>query len=124
MQLEMVYTGACPDGFRRRCREARRGGKGRGYRLAGYTLAGLVPSLIEEDSDGDLAQKLDELSQLVWRWTEGPDAGPIPDDAGVLAWLDRELPRCLALIPKGCRQPFLRGFYACILEQAQGTRHA
>jgi hypothetical protein len=117
MQLEMSYAGPCPDAFRKRCREARRGGKGGGYRLAGYTLAGLVGDLIECDSAQERAAKLDELARLIWRWSEGPDSGPVPDDDGVLAWFERELPRCLALVPRGSRHQFLRGVYAHAFER-------
>ncbi len=124
MQLEMAYTGVCPDVFRRRCREARRGGKGRGYRLAGYTLAGLIPGLIESESAEAHANKLGELSRFIWRWSEGPDAGPVPDDDGVLAWFERELPRCLALVPKGSRRQFLRGVYEFLLERGRDARMA
>ena len=117
MQLEMAYRGACPEVFQRRCREASRGGKGRGYKLAGNCLAGLVPTLIDADSDSERAAKLEELSRLIWRWSEGADAGPVPDDDGVLDWFERELPRCIALVPKGSRPQFLRGVYEHMFEE-------
>lgn len=119
MQLELAYRGACPEAFEHRCREAARGGKGRGYKLAGYTLAGLVPTVIDADSVEERATKLDELSRLIWRWSDGANAGPTPDDEGVLAWFDCELPRCMSLVPKSGRRQFLRGVYAYVIQDGR-----
>jgi hypothetical protein len=45
---------------------------------------------------------------------EGPKEAE--DDEGVLAWFDRELPRCMALMPRRRRPQFLKGVYAMFEE--------
>jgi len=96
-------SGACPSYFRALCRTATDGTTG-GYRHVGHQFIGGVASIIEGDDD-DLA-KLDELAARVLA----------RDDAGTLAWFDRELPRCMALIPARRRHQFLAGVYAGVDE--------
>jgi hypothetical protein len=61
-------------------------------------LGGLTHSEIEED---EWAERLEELSTLIWQGS----------DEDVLAWFDRWLPRCKALVPRRRRQSFLKGVY-------------
>jgi hypothetical protein len=93
--------GACPTFFVAQCHEARRGG-GLGYRDAGWTLlrsiAGLCDYHVEEE---EWARRLDELAALL-------DAG---DEGGVWEWLQREVPRCMALVPARRRGQFLAGVF-------------
>jgi hypothetical protein len=93
-------SGALPTFFRATCMEAQRGGD-RGYDWAGYTLFGAAAGLIEWRSHKKLQETFEELK----------DAIEQGDDAAVLEWFDRELPRCMALIPKRRRGTFLRGVY-------------
>jgi hypothetical protein len=93
-------SGACPTFFKAICQEARRGGE-LGYDWAGRNLLRKAASLISWDTVDQLKAKEAELSGLVWS----------RDDTGVLAWFDRELPRCMALIPRRRRKQFLLGIY-------------
>jgi hypothetical protein len=95
--------GACPSYFLAGCHEAARGGAD-GYAAAGHELMRHVGREINDG--GDLEAKLDELRDLV-------GAG---NDAGVLAWFDREVPRCMALVPRRRRHQFLKGAYAMFEE--------
>jgi hypothetical protein len=94
--------GACPTFFVAACTEAGRGGAS-GYRQAAWHLTGSLMSLKDYSlSDEEWHARLDRLEQLI-------DAG---DDDGVLAWFERELPRCMALVPQRRRQQFLQGVVA------------
>jgi hypothetical protein len=57
--------------------------------------------LIAWDSTEELIQKYSELEDLI----------RARDDDGVLGWFARELPRCLALIPRRRHASFLAGIY-------------
>jgi hypothetical protein len=99
-------SGACPSYFRALCRTATDGTTG-GYRHVGAQFIGGVASIIEGDADDQA--KLDELAALVGA----------RDDAGTLAWFDRELPRCMALIPARRRHQFLAGIYQAVHDEQQ-----
>jgi Protein of unknown function (DUF1778) len=93
-------SGACPTFFRAVVLEAQLGGA-QGYVLAGRQLLGAAASLIAADDSEELYEKYEELGELVYA----------EDEEGVLGWFDRELPRCMALIPRRRRSEFLRGVY-------------
>ena len=80
--------------------EASRGGD-RGYGWAGQTLLGAAADLIEWEKPEEFDEKAEELKDAIHRG----------DDDGILGWFDRELPRCMALIPKRRRRMFLDGVY-------------
>ena len=98
-------SGACPAFFKMTCAEARRGG-GHGYDWAGRQLLGCAASLIAADTSEELKKKFEELKGLIRAC----------DDHGVLAWFDRELPRCMELIPQRRRASFLAGVYTEVEE--------
>jgi hypothetical protein len=92
--------------FLARCREAARG-EGGGYLEAARALAsGLASEPPFDVEDEEWGRRLRLLQTLI---LDG-------DDAGVLRWFDRNLPRCLALIPKDRRGQFLRGIYLAVHE--------
>jgi hypothetical protein len=93
-------SGACPTFFKSICWEARRGG-GLGYDRAGSKLIRVAATLVAYDTDEELIEKLKGLEALVLA----------RDDVGVLGWFDRELPKCMALIPQRRRASFLAGVY-------------
>jgi hypothetical protein len=94
--------GACPTFFLACCHEASKGGESN-YGAAGHELMRHVVHLcdyaVEED---EWEARLDRLQALL-------DA---QDDDGILAWFDRELPRCMALVPRRRRAQFLKGVLA------------
>jgi hypothetical protein len=72
------------------------------------TIGDLAPYDVEEE---DWTRHLQELADLILSAAE-PGMPPMPpDDAAVLAWFGRWLPRCLSLIPPRRRQTFLQGVY-------------
>ena len=93
--------GACPSYFFASCREASRGGSN-SYQSAAYNLyggrRGLLPYEVEQEVWVTL---LEELQGLVTARCDGE----------ILAWFDRWLPRCMALVPRRRRQSFLKGIY-------------
>jgi len=93
-------SGACPRFFKAICSEVRRGG-GPGYAWAGRKLLRAAAGLIAWDTAEELRLKYTELENAILA----------RDDAGVLGWFDRELPRCMALIPRRRRASFLAGVY-------------
>jgi hypothetical protein len=103
-------SGACPGFFRRRCRDATRGGS-TGYADAGYALAGAAASLLAQDyEDDELSCALVELQAALW--PPSPDGlVATPDDLRVLAWFDRHLPGRMRLVPPALRGAFLTGVY-------------
>jgi hypothetical protein len=108
-------SAACPASFQDLCRTASTGGDG-GYAAAGYALAGAVAGLLDEQAE-DLHLLLEQLeAAIIPPGGVGQCANP-PDDAAVLAWLDRELPGCMELIPPDGRASFLRGFYQAVLQE-------
>jgi hypothetical protein len=98
-------SGACPAFFKMTCAEARRGG-GHGYDWAGRKLIGCAASLIAADTTEERYEKFEELKGLI---------GDRNND-GVLNWFDRELPRCMELIPRRRRASFLAGVYTEVEE--------
>jgi hypothetical protein len=93
-------SGACPTFFKATCWEASRGG-GHGYDWAGRKLIGCASSLIAADTTEEQDEKVKELTGLI----------SARNDDLVLAWFDRELPRCMELIPQRRRASFLAGVY-------------
>lgn len=81
--------GGLPTWFRAACFETRSGE--RTYRDVGRHLAGHLPGMLEEDSsdEGDIDRRLEELREAL----RGGDA-----DAAA-AWLRREVPRLVRLVP-------------------------
>jgi hypothetical protein len=98
-------SGACPTFFKATCWEASRGG-GHGYDWAGRKLIGCAASLIAADTTEELFEKFEELKGLIWDRNHD----------GVLDWFDRELPRCMELIPRRRRASFLAGVYTEVEE--------
>jgi hypothetical protein len=98
-------SGACPAFFKMTCAEARRGG-GHGYVWAGRKLLGCAAGLIAADTDEDLTEIYEELTGLI----------RAHNDDGVLDWFDRQLPRCMELIPRRRRASFLAGVYTEVEE--------
>jgi hypothetical protein len=96
---EHRVSGVCPTFFQGCCYEASQGAQG-GYLWAGHTLAMHVAGLLSY-LDEEFDATLESLQTAI-------DDG---DDQGVLAWFDRELPRCMALVPHWHRQQFLKGIY-------------
>jgi len=69
-------------------------------------LLGAAASLIERRTSAELQKKFNELRGAIDR----------RDDTRVLSWFDRELPRCMALIPTRRRPTFLEGVYEAVEE--------
>jgi hypothetical protein len=104
-----IASSACPSFFKALCWTASQGGSG-SYEWAGYGLAGALSNLgpyqLEDD---EWAEELDRLDSLI----RDPD---ISDD-DVVAWFDRWLPRCMALVPSRRRKSFLKGVYRNVTER-------
>lgn len=94
-------SGACPTFFRALILTAQEGGAGGGYNTAAYELTRHLADLIEHEGSEDGNAKLAELTGLVKR----------RDVGGVLDWFERELPRCLALVPERRYPRFVEGVY-------------
>jgi len=94
--------GACPTYLFARWHECRRGGE-KGYRDFGYALmrgaAGAAPDDFDDD---DWQMKLDELESLFDN----------EDDAGIISWFERYLPRLMSLVPARRRHQLLAGMLA------------
>ena len=97
--------GAFPTFFRALCQEARRGGD-EGYAAAGHELTRHLRGLVDGDSAAEVDAKVSELAKRIRR----------RDDPGVTDWFERELPRCMALVPGRRRRTFLRGVYRMLDE--------
>jgi hypothetical protein len=108
-------SGACPTFFRRLCRTASMGDDG-GYASAGYSLVRAVARLLDEHGD-DRDALLEQLQAAISPPFGISEFTKPPDDDSVLAWFDRELPRCMALIPRARRASFLRGVYRAVLDE-------
>lgn len=110
-------SGACPSHFHSTCRTASEGGVN-GYQVAGYELARWASNLLPLDMESDeWEERLNELDDLIEN--EGPrdsEPGDAEVDAKVLAWFDRWLPCCMALIPRRRRTAFLKGVYRYVIE--------
>lgn len=78
------------------------------YSICGQELARHSADMLEDgDEPGQDAQtRWDELQQLFQDW----------DDERVLAWYDREFPKCMALIPRRRRAQFLKGVLYAVEE--------
>jgi hypothetical protein len=108
--------GACPSHFRATCQRASRGGSS-GYDEAGYQLMAGLGSLAPYDVEReDWGRQLQELENLLLPTEAGGTMVP-PDDGAVLAWFDRRVPRCMALIPPRRRGTFLEGVYRYVLAE-------
>ena len=111
-------SGACPSFFRALCRTASEGGES-GYSWAGYQLAGAIHDLEPYEVEHDeWLERVQALESLI---CPKDDSGWLmrPDDALVLEWLDRELPRCMALAPRRRRHQFLKGLYRYVRDEEQ-----
>jgi hypothetical protein len=96
--------GACPTYFLALCEQATLGGEN-GYYRAGHELMRHVKEAVSwEVDESERDAKLKELGRLM-------DA---QSDEAILAWFDREVPRCMQLVPRRRRASFLRGVYAMI----------
>ncbi len=124
---DRVFQGV-PAFFRANCLQVHRGGAA-GYDTAGWHLALNVSSLIEHEGD-DAVAKLKELEDLVRAGgvQEGMRRAEVeeitssrwfPDEAAgqVLAWFEREFPRCIALVPARRRAQFVKGVYQLIADR-------
>ena len=95
-----------------------------GYAEAGYALAGAAASLLAQDYEGDaLSAALEELETALSPPSPEGIVQP-PDDARVLAWFDRHLPRCMALVPRRRRWSFLAGVYRVALDEGWTSRRS
>lgn len=93
--------GPCPTWFVAICSEVSQGGAST-YAWAGRKLIRSIAQVLGSEYERDEGNaQLDELEDLL---TE-------QDDDAVIAWFERELPRCMALIPQRRRTQFLRGAY-------------
>lgn len=98
---EHPHFGGVPSFFRYIVQDAEVQRNGYDYSIAGQELARHTESLME-DGDGpgqDAQSRWEELLALFGAW----------DDDRVLAWYDREFPRCMALIPRRRRAQFVKG---------------
>jgi hypothetical protein len=115
--------GACPSFFVGQCHEAARGGAN-GYFSAGRELARHVGRLCSYDVEEDEWNKrLADLGKLLDAGFEGTSPGRTPllisistKDEAVLEWFDKEVPRCMAIVPRKRRKQFLAGVYAAYEE--------
>jgi hypothetical protein len=98
-RYESKFRGV-PTFFRGNCATAAQGGAG-GYRLAGWHLAHHTGRLMEYETDEERDAKAEELEQALAR----------DDSAAVLAWYEREFPRCMELVPSRRREQFLKGVF-------------
>jgi len=92
--------GACPTYFRALCHEARRGGD-QGYAAAGCELTRHLCQLIDDDDPDEMEARLAELRTML----------NDRDESNVIDWFQRELPRCMALVPRRRHRTFLQGVY-------------
>jgi hypothetical protein len=93
--------GACPTHFVASCRTAAAGGT-QGYDSVGQQMATHIAGLSPDDiEDEEWDRHLDVLVDHI-------DRG---DDRAILDWLDRFVPRCMALVPRRRRESFLKGIY-------------
>jgi hypothetical protein len=100
------------------CLEASQGGRNT-HADAGYSLAmhlgSLGPFDIEEE---EWHRLLDELSDSIDRANETGDSS---DDDVVIAWFERWVPRCMALVPRRRWPMFLKGVYRYAVEEGNGV---
>jgi len=100
--------GACPTFFQAICLEAREGDGS--YANAARHLLGSLSTLAPDHiSLKTWGRRLANLSDLVHS----------RNDAGVLAWFDSQLPRCMALVSQGGRRGFLAGVYRVAIDESQ-----
>lgn len=103
-----------PTFFRACCREASRGGK-HSYEEAGHELARHCDNLHDEPEAvmGELLTLLNDAA----KWYQRTDAA----HQAVLAWFDREFPKCMALIPARRRDQFVRGVFRAYDDELVGV---
>jgi predicted transcriptional regulator len=106
-----VFRGV-PTFFRACCATAAEGG-GHGYSSAAYELARHTARLLSQDveDEDDLTRRLDELRNA---WATN-------DRAAVIAWYQREFPRCIALVPVRRHAAFAQGFFHYVDEHEGDT---
>ena len=98
--IQKAY-GACPTLFRSSCRRAYANASDN-YEEPGRKLAAMVSCLPPEDI---------EFTHWSDRVAEFATLAAEEHDEAVIAWLQRWVPRCLALVPTGSFRSFLRGIY-------------
>ena len=96
-----------PTFFRAACFEAGQGGSN-GYHWAGVNLARALAGLVEAEDDDEKEAKLEELARLLDAGRRYTGVRGI-DQAEVIAWFEREFPRCIELVPPRRRSQFIRG---------------
>ncbi|WP_406699135.1 hypothetical protein V5E97_09670 [Singulisphaera sp. Ch08] len=102
-----TVCGACPTFFRATCQDASRDNRD-GYLWAGYKLTAAAAGLLYEDFDEEtFVGKVEAMQDAIMR----------RDDATVIAWFVRELPRCMSLVPARRRDQFLVGVYRYAIEE-------
>jgi hypothetical protein len=95
-----TVSGACPTSSKATVLEASRGGH-RGDVLAGRGLMATAKDLVAFGSEAERIAKVAEVRERI-------AAG---DGEVVLGWFERELPRCMVLIPARRRASVLAGNY-------------
>jgi hypothetical protein len=104
--VQIKCRGACPSYFRCCCSTAQQGGDN-SYYNAGHELMRHVAQELDYSYDqAEIESCVDALGDLL----------KAEDDEGVLAWFDRELPRCMKFVPRRRRGQFLQGVYAMFEE--------
>jgi hypothetical protein len=105
--------GACPSWFFYQCQDCSRGGAW-SYAAAGYWLVQkLFPAFCPmELTEREWDANLEELDALLKNQK---------NDA-VIAWLEKAVPRCMALVPKRRRRQFLSGVYEAFDENGMIPR--
>jgi hypothetical protein len=99
-------SGACPSFFQALCRTASMGGSG-GYEEVGFQLARVVSTLSPDDmEDAEWIEQVEVLKVAIVN----------DEQVAALAWLDRWLPRCMALIPARRRDAFYQGVDRAAIE--------
>jgi predicted DNA-binding protein len=106
--------GACPAYFRALCMTAQAGGES-GYYHAGHALArGLESEGSYEMTSGEWDAEISKLEELL-------SAGGNDDD--VIAWFERNLPRCVELVPRRRRAQFVEGVRGAFKEEGCISPH-
>jgi len=84
------------------------------FSSAGHELVRHVARLVEVQGS-ELDTALAELDAAICPMKEGMMG--LPNDAAVVAWFERMLPRCMALVPKHRRNSFLKGVYSYVRDE-------
>lgn len=88
-------SGACPSYFKLAIEEAKLDNTG--YRSPGYHLSIHLTEYVEDVAMDDLGNLVDKN-----------------EDEVIIQWFNHYLPRCIALVPAGRRENFLKGFWEAI----------